>query len=166
MRDLAESSLADLYASAVLAFPKTTKRQHATGPIVIEDLRMTPFLGMKTLFVRAEAVNGDRRYAPVVLLRGVNYGGAGAKIRASDDMEYEFDRLSLGESDVNVRCNCADFLWRFNYYDYQDRSLYGNKRKKYESKGGPPANPLQLPGMCKHLMRLMETLQQMRLLAD
>lgn len=163
MRFLNESSLIDLYKSAVEAFPRTTKRQHVTGPIVIEELRCTPFLGVKTLFIRAEAVNESRHYRPMILIKGINYKGNGAKILASDSKIYEFDKILIEKNNVNVRCNCADFTWRFNYYDHIDNSLYGNKRKKYESKGGPPANPLQLPGMCKHLMKTMQKLQELKI---
>lgn len=161
-----ESSLEELYASAVRAFPRTTKRQHATQPIVIEELRWTPFLGVKTLFIKAEARNETRHYQPMVLFKGVNYGGRGVKIIASDGLEYSFDKLSLENTDVLLRCNCPDFTWRFNYYNWEDASLYGNKRKKYDSQGGPPANPQQLPGMCKHLMRTVEALRDAGIFMD
>ena len=75
--------------------------------------------------------------------------------------EYSFGKLSLENTDVVLRCNCADFRWRFNWYDHLDKSLYGRKRAKYESKGiGPPANPLELPGICKHLMKTAHVLQE------
>lgn len=159
MRLFTESSIEDLYDSAVRAFPRTTKRQHAVDPILIEELRWTPFLGVKTLFIKAEARNEDRHYTPMFLFKNVNYDGREVKITASDGLEYSFDKLSLEGTDVLLRCNCADFTWRFNYYNWDDRSLYGSKRKKYESQGGPAANPLELPGMCKHLMKATTALR-------
>lgn len=155
-----ESSLTDLYKSAVIAFPNTKKRQHVKDSIVIEELRYTPFLGVKTLFIRAEAKNEERHYSPMILIKGVNYGKHGAKIIDNDNKIYEFEKISIEENNVNVRCNCADFFWRFNYYDHLDQSLYGNKRKKYKSKNGKPANPLKMPGMCKHLMKAIEAIKE------
>jgi hypothetical protein len=160
MRHLTEASLGDLHDSAVRAFPRTTKRQHAVGPVVIEELRWTPFLGMKTLFVRAAARNEDRQYSPMVLFKKVDYAGTGVRLVASDGLLYQFTPLALEGTDTLLRCDCPDFAWRFNYYNHLDGSLYGSKRKKYESRGGPPANPMQLPGMCKHLMKTVSALQE------
>lgn len=150
-----ESSLTDLYLSAVRAFPNTTKRQHATQPVEIESIRWTPFVGMKTLFVKGWARNEDRHYNPIILFKGIDYGQNDLQFVASDGKEYSMARLSTEHNDVLVRCNCNDHFWRFRHYNYLDRSLYGPNRKPYESKGiGPPANPLQLPGLCKHLMKM------------
>jgi hypothetical protein len=160
MRPFRESTLAELFGSTVLAFPNTRMRQHATEPLVIEELNYVPFLGVKTLFIRAGVRNEDRHYKPIVLIKGIDYKAKGTKITDENGKVYEFGPLSINENEVNVRCQCADFTWRFNYYDYEDSSLYGNKRRKYESSGGPSANPLELPGMCKHLIKVMEALRQ------
>lgn len=155
-----ESSAEELYRSAVKAFPNTKMRQHATHPIVIRELRWTPFVGVKTLFIKGLAQNEDREYGPCILFKGVNYEGKAVKITASDGLQYNFDKLSLENTEVLVRCNCPDFFWRFNYYDHLDKSLYGTKRKKYESHGGPAANPLELPGMCKHIMKMTKVISE------
>lgn len=160
MMNFFESSAEDLYRSAVMAFPNTRMRQHATHPIIIRELRWTPFVGVKTLFIKGLAQNEDREYAPCVLFKGLNYQGKSVKITASDGLEYNFDKLSLENTDILVRCNCPDFFWRFNYYDHVDKSLYGTKRKKYESHGGKPANPMELPGMCKHLMKMTKVIAE------
>lgn len=153
-----ESSLDDLFISAIRAFPNTTKRQYAVQPIVIETIRWTPFVGMKTLFVKGHARNEDRHYDTIILFKDVDYTNEQVKIKASDGKIYRFAKLSMENTDVLVRCNCQDFKWRFNYYDHLDRSLYGPKRSKYESISGMPANPKKLPGMCKHLMATTKVL--------
>lgn len=156
----AETSLEELYQSAVEAFPKTTLRQHATQPIVITNLRWTPFLGVNTLFIKALAQNEGREYNPLILFKNVNYDVNEVNITASNGKEYSFGKLSLENTNVVLRCNCKDFYWRFNYYDHVDKSLYGRKRAKYESQGGKPANPLEMPGMCKHLMKTTHVLRE------
>lgn len=158
---LAESTHADLYDSSVQAFPKTRFRQHVTDQIEISELEWTPYLGVKTLFISAQAHNKIKGtdYKPMIMFKGVNYGRGTntVEIVANDSKPYRFEQLELGHTELLVRCNCPDFQWRFNYYDWVDSSLFGNKRKKYEGEGAP-ANPAEMPGMCKHLMAMFENL--------
>ena len=143
-RVFVESTLVDLYKSAATAFPFTTKRQHATHEIEITNLKILPFVGMKTLFLKTTATNEDRQYAPIIILKGVDYQSPEYSLTASDGLVYTLKRPSLHENDVLVRCNCADFKFRFSYYNHLDKSLQGRKPVRYESKGiGAPANPLK-----------------------
>lgn len=163
LHQLDESTLVDLHQSTVAAFPRTTKRQHATDTVRIVELAWTPFLGVKTLFIKGRAQNEGREYQPMVLFKGVRYHPTKdqrdwVEIVASDGKNYVLEKLKYENTDVLLRCDCPDFRWRFNYYDHLDGSLYGSKRKKYESAGGTAANPLQLPGMCKHLIKLVTSL--------
>lgn len=156
-----ESSFKYLYDSTVSTFPRTKFRQHATQPVIIEHLHWTPFVGMKTLFIKGQVRNEDKHYDTLILFKGIKYGENGAVIKASDGLIYKFSKISLNETDVLLRCNCLDFYYRFNYYDHVDKSLYGRKRAKYESKGiGPPANPNKTPGMCKHLIKTIQVIKE------
>jgi hypothetical protein len=149
---LNESSLNDLYDSAVEAFPNTTKRQHVVDTIKISNLRTTPFLGVKTLFSKALAQNEGREYNPIILFKKVKY--------YKENSNNLLEKLSLDDN-VNIRCQCKDFLWRFHHFDHLDRSLYGSNRKKYQAKNNPgSANPMELPGMCKHLMAFAKSLKE------
>lgn len=161
-----ESSLSSLYQSAVAAFPGTTKRQHATDLVRITELQWTPYLGMKTLFIRglAQSEESGKEYMPIVVFKDVQYHPSKeqsnwVEIIANDGKQYTFEKLNHADNDVLVRCNCPDFSWRFNYYNHLDNSLYGRKRTKYEAiSNRGPANPFELPGMCKHLMKLVKSL--------
>ncbi len=168
---LDEISLDDLYQSTVAAFPRTKKRQHATGPVQIVELAWTPYLGVKTLFIKGTAESGEsgKVYHPLVLFKNVRYHErvvrGRVEIVANDGRNYVLEKLSYSENGVLLRCDCSDFKWRFNYYDHLDKSLYGSKKRRYESKeGGPPANPKEMPGMCKHLIKLVQSLDQAGLL--
>lgn len=156
-----ESTIPELYDSTVAAFPNTGKRQHSTQPVVIKNIDWIPYLGMKTLYIKGLAQNEGKEYTPTVLFRNVNYTENGVTLTASDGLIYDFAPISLDKNEVNIRCNCPDFHWRFNYFDHLDRSLYGRKRAKYESKNERgPVNPKESPGMCKHCMKLIEALQE------
>lgn len=165
---LFETYLSDLYRNAVIAFPTTEKRQYATHPVIIKNLQITPFLGVKTLFVKGLAQNEGKEYNPIILFKNIKYNPTQniVKFYASDGTPHAIEQLSSENNHVVVRCGCPDFRFRMNYYNHLDKSLYGSKVRKYESKGiGPPANPQQLPAMCKHLMKLQEVLQKSLLLS-
>lgn len=161
--NLQESNLNDLYVSTVNAFPNTTKRQHSIDPVDIVEINWTPFMGVNTLFIKALAHSGEsgKEYNTYFLFKNVKYNeSSGIQILDKNGQKYFFDPLSM-ENDVLVRCSCPDFSWRFNYTDHLDRSLYGVKRKKYEAINDPgSSNPLELPGMCKHLIKLAKTLTE------
>jgi hypothetical protein len=158
-----ESTLDELYQSAVDAFPNTTKRQHATHPVEIERIFWTPYIGMKTLMIKAEIRNEDKHYNSFIVFKGVKYHDKKApnliEIVDSTKKHYFLEQLSSENHDVLLRCSCGDFHWRFNYFDHLDKSLYSRKRRKYEALHNPgSANPKEMPGMCKHLMKLIEAL--------
>jgi hypothetical protein len=168
---LDESSLITLYQSTEQAFPRTRKRQYATDLVKIVELNWSPYLGVRTLFIRGRAESGEsgKEYQPMVLFKGVRYHPTRDRqdlieFVGSDGRVYVIERLSYADNDVLLRCDCADFRWRFNYYDHLDKSLYGSKRRRYESAGGPPANPKAMPGMCKHLIKLVQSLDHAGLL--
>lgn len=162
--DLKESNLEGLYLSTVNAFPRTTKRQHAIDEITIANLSYVPYQGVKTLFVKGLAKNEMKgtEYKPMILFKNVIYHNSKnqnwAEIVASNGRKCFFEKLNL-RKEVVLRCGCNDFKWRFNFEDHRDRSLYGRVRRKYEAKINPgSSNPLEIPGMCKHLMKLVRSL--------
>jgi hypothetical protein len=168
--DLNESNIRDLYRSTVNAFPRTRKRQHSVHEISLTALNFVPYQGVRTLFVKGSAYNDEKgtAYNPMILFKNVKYHSTReknlAEIVASNGRNYFLEKLKL-QQDVVLRCNCQDFYWRFNYEDYKDRSLYGTLRRKYEAKFDPGStNPLELPGMCKHLIKLAQSLNDFDIL--
>lgn len=160
-----ESSLSQLYDATVEAFPKTGKRQYATHLVKITKLESIPYQGMHTLYFKGLAQSEGKEYNPIILFKKVLYSENGISFIASDYKTYHVNPLSVEQNDVLVRCDCKDFKFRFSYYNHVDESLYGVKPKKYEGTGnGPPANPLELPGLCKHLIKLMSVIKQSKIL--
>jgi hypothetical protein len=170
---LKESNVQDLYLNTVRAFPRTKKRQHAIDPVRIAEIRWTPFLGVRTLFIKglAQSEESGKEYSPMVLFKGVNYHDSKDRhewieITANDGHNYVFEKIN-NDNQILVRCNCADFHWRFNYFDHKESSLYGRVRRKYEAIANPgTSNPLELPGMCKHLIKFIHTLDHAGILED
>lgn len=158
---MTESSLSDLYKSTVEAFPRTLKRQFAVDPIKIVEIKWSPFLGMKTLSVSGLAQNEGHEYRPSILFKNVEYIKDLKSVKlATEGKEYYLHPLSVQKNDIRVKCSCGDFFWRFRHTDAEEQCLLGPDRKKYESHGGPPANPMSMPGMCKHLLKFINALEQ------
>lgn len=170
---LQEANLTGLYADTVRAFPKTTKRQHAIDEIVVKQMEWTPYKGVKTLMVRGLAKNegNGKEYKPLVLFKKVKYHDSKenrnwTEIVASDGRKYVFEKLN-DQNEVLVRCDCMDFRYRWNYEDSLRKALYGRVRSKYEAKVNPgSSNPLELPGMCKHIIKLVNSLGHAGILED
>jgi hypothetical protein len=167
-----ESNLNGLYTSTVLAFPKTRKRQYAIDEIKIAYISATPFQGVRTLFIKGLAKNeqNETEYRPMILFKNVIYHNSKnenwAEMIASNGQKFFFEKLNL-KKEVVLRCECNDFKWRFNFEDHRDRSLYGRVRKKYEAKINPgSSNPLEMPGMCKHLIKLVNSLHHNGILEE
>jgi len=164
---LQEGNLQNLYTTTVQAFPSTTRRQHATDPVKIVELNWTPFLGVNTLFIKASAYSEEsgKNYNPMILFKNVDYHPLKTdmdwiEIVANDGKHYVFEKLNEN-NEVLIRCNCADFSWRWTYTDYLDHSLYGRNRRPYEAVFNPgSSNPLKLPGMCKHIIKMVKTLDE------
>lgn len=169
---LNETSLNTLQNSAIDAFPRTQKRQHAVDEVRIDHINWTPYLGVKTLYVRglAHNITNGKEYNPSVLFKGVRYhenndADGLVPLRDNEGQEHLLEQLSFEENDVLLRCNCKDFYWRFNYFDHTDGSLYGRVRAPYQALHNPgSANPREMPGMCKHLMKLMRVLAEARII--
>lgn len=161
---LNEENLPDLYTSTVRAFPRTTKRQNAIDEIDIMSVLATPYRGVRTLLLRGHARNdtNGREYSPIMLFKGVRYRDSMTpgviEIASRDGRRHMLERLGPG-NDVLVRCDCQDFYWRFNYEDRRNGVLWGRPRRKYEASFNPgSSNPLELPGMCKHLIKMARSL--------
>lgn len=155
-----ESTINDLYNSTVQAFPNTTKRQHATDTINIKEIKYVPYIGVKTLMVKARSLGENSEYQPLILFKKIKYTEDGNINLYYNDKKILLESPSIEDNDVVLRCNCPDFRWRFAYYNHLDKSLYGRKPPKYKAKYRPgSANPMESAGLCKHLIKLIEVLK-------
>lgn len=159
------SSVDDLESNIVRAFPTTRKRQHATGEVTISNVQFIPYVGMKMLHVKSvsSSVNGSRYQQALQFVR-VDFENedtdTNVTFTATDGEDYHVLPVKLSGNYVKVRCNCLDFHYRFASYNSQDKSLVGRPPPPYQRKTNrPPVNPDQVPGMCKHLLKLVSQLQ-------
>lgn len=163
-----ETSIHELYKNIEKGFPRTKKRQHSIDTVRVEHLTWIPFLGVKTLFIKGLIKNENKKYDSIILFKNINFNKNEQKnyikIKMSNGKEYFVEQIDSEKKDVLLRCNCKDFYWRFNYYNSKDHSLYGRKRSKYESNSNIKSNPSEVPGICKHLIKLTKIIKESNLL--
>jgi len=159
------SSVPDLENNIERGFPETRKRQHATGEVTSRNLQYTPYIGMKMLHVKAQSSSNGHQYQQAIQFNGVDFEREdtpeNATFKAADGSDYHIQPLQLNDHNCKVRCNCLDFYFRFAHYNSSDKSLVGRPPPLYQRKTQtrPPANPMRVPGMCKHLLKLVQELQ-------
>ena len=70
--------------------------------------------------------------------------------------------INLNDNIVRVRCDCLDFYYRFAPWNFSNDDIYGPKPKPYVRRTNthPPANPSRSPGICKHVMKLTQAVQE------
>lgn len=158
------SSFAQLQTNIINDMP-TKKRQYATDTVKIVQLSLIPFLGTKNLLVKAVANNDGRKYDPQIIFNNVIFEEEDTPTNitfvASDNKKYHIQKISLTNNTVRVRCNCLDFYYRFAPFNAKDKSLVGTPPRPYQKKTDrPPVNPKQVPGVCKHLLKLFSALRE------
>ena len=163
------SNYNQLYQSAVRAFPRTRKRQHATGPIQIVRMDFTPYVGTRNLLVRGQARSGTYNnvyYKPMLFFNEVQYeeeeNQQNVSLKATTGEDYNIQPINLRDNIVRVRCDCLDFYFRFSPWNFSNDDIYGPKPKPYVRKTNhyPPANPSRSPGICKHVMKLAQACEE------
>ena len=165
-----ESNLSKLYRSTVVAFPHTKKRQYATDTVQVTQLEWMPYVGMRTLFLKAHVQNleGGGEYDSIILFKNVKYhprrqSGLVEIVSFDTHQRYFIEQLSGDKNDVLLRCNCGDYFWRFNYYNSVDKSHYGRVRSSYDD-GNYRINPKEMPGMCKHILQVWRSVWENRVI--
>lgn len=163
---LFETTLNDLLVNIEKGFPNTQYRQNSIDSIKIKRIEWIPFVGLKTLYVKGLAQNENREYNPTILFKNIVYStNEGIDLKASDGKEYKLNKINANENNVLVKCNCGDFEYRFRHYNYEDKSLYGRDRIPYIGTTGRKANPMEVSGVCKHIIKLTKAIIEARLLA-
>lgn len=166
---LLEITLPKLHQSAVDAFPTTKKRQHATDELSVAGVKFIPYENALKIKTVVKNVNDGKTYDTTLFLENIVYEKEDSPklvtFTGSDGEDYHIRPIQALSSHAKVHCECLDFRWRFAEWNYNKDALYGKKPDQYIPKTDrPPANPKRMPGMCKHLMKTIETLEHSNLI--
>ena len=168
---LIETTLSDLERSIEIGFPNTTKRQHIFNQVQITGMRLVPYVGMRTLNAMGTVSSNGNTYNPtIVFLRVVfepDETDQNVTFKASDGKMYNVQPIEKDLSNIKVRCNCLDYYYRFSYTNRTDGSHQPPNSKPYvrRTDNYPPANPLKVPGVCKHILKLADYLEKTDIIA-
>ncbi len=163
---LYEETLTDLERNIVQGFPNTKKRQHATDPVHIVHLKITPYIKTGDLLIETLATSDGKKYDQKIMFPHEvkfedNDTNENVTFTASDNQTYNMQPLSLSGATVRVRCSCLDFRYRFSVWNNAKDALYGEPFPPFRrTSNRPPVNPDRVPGLCKHIIKAVEALTQ------
>jgi hypothetical protein len=160
-----DSSEDQLDTNIRTAWPNTKKRQNATGEVVINNIQYIPYIGTKFLHVKSTSQSNGHQYNQALQFMRVVFEDAdtdeNVTATATDNTEFHCQPIDLINHNCKVRCSCLDFYYRFAFHNSGDNSLVGRAPPLYQRKttNRPSVNPGSVPGLCKHLLKLVEILQ-------
>lgn len=164
-------TIPQLSQSTERGFPDTTKRQHVTHEVRVNNIQYMPFTSNNILkVVTTTTSNNGNGHNQMVELRRVQFEPSdtptNATFKAKDGQDYHILPLKTSVSTVGVACDCEDYIMRFASFNLNNNCHVGPIPPKYIRKTTtrPPANPLKQPGMCKHLIKVVEELSGFGLL--
>lgn len=163
-----ETSYNQLRQNIQVGFPETRKRQHATGEVNVGNIQFVPIAN--GLQVNAQSRSNGHDYTQQMIFSDVETAPEGAPDTASyvgtDGTTRTIQPIPLATAQAKVNCNCLDFHYRFAKLNYSNDALVGNPPPLYQRKTQtrPPANPARVPGICKHIIRLVDNLKQQGIL--
>ena len=147
-------------------------RPNFNPPRVVEIRQITPTVRTKMMTVSANS-RGTKLWQQVINFFKVDYV-------EEQDQQHPLSaqtkqgqtvfaaQLRVTENPVTVRCNCPDFFFTWNYHDRnnpQGNALFG-RIANYQRKTTtyPARNPIEVPGVCKHIIGVTERLRRDRIL--
>lgn len=167
-----DATIPQLQQSIQVGFPNTTKRQHATNEVRVDSLKYKPARGSGLLdIISTTTSDSGHKYQQQLQLRKVTYEDGDTPNNdtfvGADGQRYSIQPVPLTSTTVGVSCSCADYIMRFAAYNIDNNCHVGPMPPRYVRKttNRPPANPNHVPGMCKHLLKVVDDLEGYGLLA-
>lgn len=158
-----EISTKELQTSTERAFGDSRELKKAagmsTGPIVytiVDEGSNTNLLcTTKVMNSKSKSTN-----TCTVLIEGLKVIDEEGVFLATTSGGVMIEPLSAND-DIKVRCTCMDFRFRFADVNANNDGLYGKRPPVYVRKTDtrPPVNPSSAPGLCKHLYKFIDVLE-------
>lgn len=164
---LYERTLGSLVRSTTSAFGNS--RESKANLIQINDIKFIPSIEQGILHIKSSVVGEQfHNYEVDIVMQGITFSdnpeeisGDMYKLVLTPETDYYVDYTSNSNNDVEIRCTCNDYRWRFAYYNGIDGSLYGELPPPYAGdSNSQPVNPTKSPGVCKHVMKVVNELEK------
>jgi hypothetical protein len=171
LKTLFEDNLTQLRTNIQRGFPNTRARQHRVGMVNVISTQFIAYPQQFSFLVEAKVRGEDGiTYDSNMLFKDVEFQEADSPnvvtFKANNGEEYHIIPVVRNLHGVELNCTCLDYMWRFWQQNYQKDVQFGKGPNPYIRKTPPPpegypyANPEQVTGMCKHLIKLSDNLQQ------
>lgn len=108
-------------------------------------------------FLRVEEINVESEEEAREALRDRK----NMMVEDSEGHRHIIEKPNLMYNDVQCRCSCESFRFSFAYADRKNRAMAGANFPVYHRVPGstrPRRNPMQIPGVDKHLITAMDVL--------
>ena len=163
---LLETPYGVLLGNTLNNFPSPRKQD--ASRVQVSKTVIIPSYDDESLTIKAVTRTKNKKYKTNIIFDDVEFlddkKPAAAVVIGPDGDEYYFKKIPLNRSDVKVSCTCLDFYYRFAVWNYADDSLIGNPPPPYvKVTDSPPQNPRHLPGVCKHIIKVMDKLMSQRM---
>lgn len=161
-----DQTVPQLRQSTEQGFPRTKKRQHSVGEVRVTGIQYLPAPQQKAIQITtATTSSSGNQHKQSVMLKNAEFetmgNGSNASFKDATGREYFIKTLPLTDTNVHVTCDCEDYIFRFAHTNDQNGCHLGQLPPNYVRKTTtrPPANPNNVPGCCKHLLKIMDTLK-------
>jgi hypothetical protein len=167
---LDEMTTYQLDRSTHTAFGDTREASAGRTQIGNIEFSSTTAKGKQQLVVKSTVTGPTgKKYTTLIIFKNVKFEPEDTPqnitIQGVDGQPLHIDPYSTGMSDVQVRCDCMDFYWRFANWNFKHHALSGDKPPPYvKVTDRPPVNPLQKAGTCKHLYKLVQQIRAKQLI--
>jgi hypothetical protein len=161
-----DSTIDKLEQNIRVAFPDTKKRQKDINSVTVTKVTFKPEGYNLIVDGMTRSNNTGSVHTPRLYFSGVKYVPVGTPNSAAlEGTETAVEPIQSGSLTVQVACDCMDFRFRFAGFNKGDNSLAGIAPPPYQRKTTtrPEVNPARVPGVCKHILKLAQYLQQKRI---
>lgn len=146
-------------------------RKNRASKVTVAHSVFIPYINDNYLEVEAETRTDNGKYITRIVFENVVFkneeDNRTASIVAADGTEYFFNRINRTRSNVKVSCTCLDFHYRFASFNHKADALASDPPEPYVKKTDrPPVNPAKVPGLCKHIIRLVQELDKDNIFND
>lgn len=140
-------------------------RKTNSSRVNVKNMIFVPMVNNGNLKIVATTTsNNGNQYQTSILFDNIQYLDEPSQysynFQATDGSDYNIDRVTKS-SNIKVNCTCLDFYYRFAVWDNRFKALDGEAPPPYVRKtdNRPEVNPMKSPGLCKHIIALMNDLR-------
>lgn len=134
----------------------------------IQEYKVLPMVGVKSIMhqCRVRGTVGD--YLVLMVFQKIEFSEESkpntVMVKVEDRVMYA--SIPTTRSPVQLRCDCDDFRFTWEYALTKIKSMIGQWRRYKRVPGStrPPKNPNDVPGYCKHIYSFTRTLMSSNVL--